>query len=370
MKILEMFGEPVSNGGQEAFVINMLRHMDLDGLSIDVLTPYYCDNAYYKGIIEQKGGTLYCLGLDFAPGKNRFNLIAPLKKFLSEHSYDAVHIHSGSISVLAEGARAAKRAGVKKIIVHSHCAAEKITLKHTLIKFVMGAVMRGCPTHYVACSKVAGLSKFSKRIVNKKLIILKNGVDLKEFCFNGEVRKKMRGSLGIEQNDIVLGHVGRFSYQKNHEYLLSILKALKGEGANAKLLLIGSGETMPQIREGCKNLGLDGDVLFIGNVNNVNDYLQAMDVFLLPSRFEGLPIVGVEAQAAGLPCIFSDGITDEVNLTPNVCYLPIDQNSISLWAQKALALAPLSGADNAAALKKSGFDVFDTAQKLRSIYIS
>lgn len=370
MKILEMFGEPVSNGGQESFVINMLTHMETSGLTVDVLTPYYCDNAYYENIIKERGGRLYCLNLPFEPGKSRFNLLKPLKKFLRENAYDVVHIHSGSTSVLAEGAYAAKRAGVKKIIVHSHCAAEKITLKHNIVKFIAGFVLNRCPTHYVACSLVAGQSKFSDKIVLDKLIILKNGVDLSTFAFNGGVRLDMRKKLGFADDEIVLGHVGRFSYQKNHAFLLSVLKVLIEGDAKARLLLIGSGETMDDVVRESRLQGLYDSITFAGNVNNVNDYLQAMDVFLLPSRFEGLPIVGVEAQAAGLPCIFSDKITNEVNLTKNVCYLPIDGDSAPAWARQALSFSALERVDNAAVLKESGFDVNDTAEKLRQIYLS
>lgn len=370
MKILQMFGEPVSHGGQEAFVINMLTHMPSDGMCIDVLTPYYCDNEHYRDIIESRGGKLYCLGMKFEPGGSRLNLIAPLKKFLSGHGYDVIHIHSGSTSVLAEGARAAQSAGIKKIIVHSHCAAEKFTLRHAAVKFVMNAVMFGCPTHYAACSLIAGQSKYPRRIVKRRLIILKNGVDIQKFSFNAQMRSYMRGRLNIPENAVVLGHVGRFSYQKNHEYLLSVLAAVRIRGIDAKLMLIGSGENMQNVISLAQKLGLSQHVMFIGNVNNVNDYMQAMDVFLLPSRFEGLPIVGVEAQAVGLPCIFSSAVTNEVALTSNVCYLPADGASVGLWADKVLQFADKWGADNTAALKNAGFDVCRTADILRDIYFS
>ena len=180
----------------------------------------------------------------------------------------------------------------------------------------------------------------------------------------------MRGRLNIPENAVVLGHVGRFSYQKNHEYLLSVLAAVRIRGIDAKLMLIGSGENMQNVISLAQKLGLSQHVMFIGNVNNVNDYMQAMDVFLLPSRFEGLPIVGVEAQAVGLPCIFSSAVTNEVALTSNVCYLPADGASVGLWADKVLQFADKWGADNTAALKNAGFDVCRTADILRDIYFS
>lgn len=368
MKVLELFGEPVSNGGQESFVMNVLSHMPENDMVFDVLTPYYCDNERYRAIVEDRGGRLYTLGLKFAPGKNRFNLIGPLNAFLSGGGYDAVHIHSGSLSVLAEGARAAKRAGVGSIIVHSHCAAERMTLRHKLVKFAMNAAMRGCPTHYVACSYVAGLSKFPRSIADNRLIILKNGVDLKKFAPSPQMRQEMRRRLGIADDEIVFGHVGRFSYQKNHQFLISVLRRAVGRGAKVKLVAVGSGETMEDVKAACRASGLEERVIFVGNTANVCDYYSAMDVFLLPSRFEGLPIVGVEAQASGLPCIFSSAVTREVALSPNVTFLPIGDGDEDRWAEEAVRLGALPRSDNSSSLRAAGFDIDDTVRAFVALY--
>lgn len=359
-----MFGEPVSYGGQEAFAANVISRLDGRGAVFDALTPYYCDNEKYARMITC-GGEMHCLSLPFRPGSNRFDLIKPLRAFLAGHKYDVIHIHSGSISVLAEGASEAARAGIKKIIVHSHCAAEKETLKHRLIKAAFAYPM-GKATDYIACSMKAGLSKFSAAVCRKKLVILKNGVDLGKFRFSSEVRAEMRGRLGLDGGCLLLGHVGRFSYQKNHGYLLEVLKRIKARGADCRLLLIGSGEELDSVRKKSREDGTESSIIYAGNVDNVEDYMCAMDVFLLPSRYEGLPIVGVEAQAAGLPCIFSSAVTDEAGLTPHVTYLGITPDDADKWADAAIAYAGTRG--TAEGLAENGFDIADTAEKLWKIY--
>ncbi len=368
MKVLEIFGEPISNGGQESFVINVLKHINDDDIKIDLFTPYYCDNRTYKNIVEERGGKVFSLGLSFTPGNSRMNIKKPLKNFLKSNKYDVVHIHSGSISVLAIAAWVAHRCKVKKIIVHSHCAAERKNLKYRLAKFASLPLMRICPTDYCACSQVAGDWKFSRRIAKNKLVILKNGVDLLEFSYKSDVRAAMRRKLCLDENDLVIGHVGRFSYQKNHEYLLKVLSELKNNGINAKLVLIGSGELLNEVKEQALEADISDKIIFVGNVNNVADYMQAMDVFALPSRFEGLPIVGVEAQAAGLPCVFSEAVTEETKLTDEVKFLPIDDESVSAWAETILYLSKSERKDNVSVLKDKGFDINETVKRILEIY--
>lgn len=368
MKILEIFGEPIANGGQESFVINVLKAIDLTNLQIDLLTPYDCENNFYKSIVESKGGKVFEFGIAFTPGRSRKNIYKSLLKFLKENNYDVVHVHSGSISVLMYAAKAASKAKVKKIIVHSHCAAERKTLKYRAVKLMSLLPMKKYPTHYCACSQIAGEWKFSKSIVRKKLIILKNGVDIKEFSFKNALRKNIRNKSGISQDDFVVGHVGRFSYQKNHEYLLKIFKELKRISPNSKLMLIGSGELYDEVKEQAKRGGISNDVILVGNVDNVADYMQAMDVFVLPSRFEGLPIVGVEAQAAGLPVITSVNVSRELNICRNVSFLELSED-ISVWVDEIRKYINAPRLDNSNTLVDSGYDIKSTAEKIRNIYL-
>ena len=368
MKVLELFGEPISNGGQESFVINVLKHIRDDEIKVDFLTPYFCDNQAYAKIVQDRGGQVFSLNLPFLPGKSRFNIKKPLKKFFNSNHYDVVHIHSGSISILAVAAYVARKCKINRVIVHSHCAAERKTFKYRITKFVSLPFMKLYPTDYCACSRIAGEWKFSKNIVKKKLVILKNGVDLEDFAFNGDKRNLIREKLNISSDTLVLGHVGRFSYQKNHEYLLKVFKELKNRHINSKLMLIGSGELLNEVKGQAKNDNILNDIIFVGNVNNVHDYMQAFDVFALPSRFEGLPIVGVEAQASGLPCVFSIAVTDETMLTDKVKFLPVNETSVSVWVDSILELYGTERKDNSEVLREKGFDINQTADTVVAIY--
>lgn len=367
VRILEVFGEPIVNGGQESLVFNIIQNMDTTGLDINVLTLYYCENKRYEEIIEDMGGSIISFNLPFAPGKSRSNLCKPLFKYLRSEKYDVLHIHSGSISVLALSAAVAKRAGIKKIFVHSHCAAERKTLRYRIVKLIMSPLMILYPTDYLACSQIAGEWKYPRAIVKNKMRILKNGVEIDKFVFDKKKRDIFRKQLGIENKDFVIGHVGRFSYQKNQEFLIELFEEVKKKEKNSKLLLIGNGETIEKIKGMVKRIGFEKDVFFIGNVNNVNDYLHIMDVFVLPSRYEGLPIVGVEAQAAGLPILVSANVSKELKITECVQY--IDLKDKADWVQLICAQKGKDRVQTVEQIRSAGYDIKMTAKYLRKLYL-
>lgn len=365
-KILEVFGEPISAGGQESFVFNVLKCMDLSDMHVDILTPYYCENNYYRKMIEDIGGNIVALELPFSPGKSRFNIIKPIDTYLKRNHYDVLHVHSGSISILAEVAMIAHKHHINKIIVHSHCAAEYKTIKHRIIKFIATPILNSYPTNHIACSLVAGEWKYSKRIVNNHLTILKNGVDLNKFAFNKLIRAEMRDKLNISKNTYVVGHVGRFCYQKNHEFIINLFEKLKQQYDDCILLLIGNGENVDSIQELVEEKELEAAVKFLGNVSNVNDYMQAMDVFVLPSYFEGLPIVGVEAQANGLPTFVSTNVSHELLLSDAIEFISLDNQDE--WVQKLLANINSKRYVTVDDLTINGYNIETTAQELRKIY--
>lgn len=367
MKILEVFGEPVSNGGQESFLVNVLQHMDFTGLQMDILTPYYCDNEYYRNVLNKLKVNLFELNLPFIPGKSRWNIYKPLDLFLKKNQYDVVHIHSGSISVLALGSLAARRNNIPQIIVHSHCAGASKSMKYHITKQMTSPILLSCPTDYCACSKEAGEWKFPKKTLHK-LKILKNGIDLDKFQYSLETRGAMRKELGISPEDYVLGHIGRFSYQKNQEYIIDLAENIKSIFPNIKVILIGSGETMKQIKNQVQESGLNENVLFVGNVNNVQDYLQAMDVFVFPSRFEGLGIAGIEAQAVGLPVIASKNVPEELRVSSLVQF--IDLNNKDQWIKSLLESRNRERQDVRETLRYAGYDIKNTTDQIRKIYLS
>lgn len=367
MRVLEVFGEPIASGGQEAFIFNVLRHMDRTDLTVDFFTPYFCSNSDYKALIEACGGQLFRMGLPFRPGKSRRNIIRPLREHLRHEPYDAVHIHSGSTTILAYGAYTAHAAGVPQIIVHSHVAAQK-SLKHSLIRAYAAPYFRKYPTAFCACSYEAGEAKFPEEILRSRLQIIKNGIDLERFAFNPDVRTEYRRQLGMADGTVLLGHVGRFSEQKNHRFDLEVLQALRKQRPvlDIKLLWIGEGELEPDLRQMVKAMQLEDTVIFQGVVNNVNDYLQAVDVFLFPSLYEGLGIVGVEAQAAGLPVLASDAIPEELQLTDSIRFLPIENPEV--WASMIPDVCRERKPDNIIHLKKQGYSIQETSAAVRKLY--
>ena len=369
MKVLEVFGEPIASGGQEAFAFNVLRHIDRRDLTMDFFTPYTCTNETYRQLISDCGGRLFCAGLPFAPGSSRGNIIRPLTEVLKKECYDAVHIHSGSTTVLAYASFAAHRCGMKNIIVHSHTTVPKESLRHRLIKAWGACFFIRYPTQFCACSFAAGESKFPDDIVRTRLRVIKNGIDLPRFAFNPEKRAEIRRTLNISQHTLLLGHVGRFSVEKNHCFDLEILKKLKKKSpVDVCLLWIGEGELEDELRRLAIEKGLQDAVLFQGVVMNVDDYLQAMDVFLLPSLFEGLGIVGVEAQAAGLPVLASDRIPQDLKLTESVHFLPL--GDAERWSDEILRHQGERHSGNPVLIREKGYDIRQTAAEVRALYVS
>lgn len=364
IRVLEAFGEPIADGGQEAFVFGVLEKMDMQGLQVDCLTAYDCRSEKYRGLVENRGGHVYALNLPFAPGKSRGNIRKPFRKFLKDHQYDVVHIHSGSISVLAIMAAEAGKAGVKKVIVHSHASGEKDNLKHKILRFAASHSMRRYADLYCACSRNAAEWKYEPKYA-KNAYIIKNGIDTDRFKYEAQKRTEMREKTGLGDK-FVIGHVGRFSKEKNHEYLLSVFEIISKNDPTACLLLVGAGDEMDRIKSLVKKKQLEEKVVFTGSVTNVEDYLQAMDVFVLPSRFEGLGIAAIEAQCAGLPVIASDALPNDVDLG-NISFLPLSA-ATAAWAGKIEKMKDMDRKDISALVKKAGYDINETAKLVKELY--
>jgi len=367
VRVLEAFGEPISYGGQESFVMNVLENMDRSGIETDLLSPYYCDNNGIKEKIRSWGGDVYALGCSFRPGKLRNNAAAPLRDFLKEHSYDVIHIHSGSNSMLAMLARLATEAGIPRIIVHSHCTGVA-GMKHSVSKAITGRALKKYPTIYCACSREAGEWRFPRRICRKSLNVINNGIDVDVFRYNENVRNIMRSELEIDEDTILIGCVGRLTYQKNQGFLLGVLRSLLDscpEGKDYKLILIGDGEDRDVLEKQAVDLGLTDRVLFTGSVSNVQEYLQAMDVAVMPSRYEGLAIAVIEAQASGLEILVSEAIPGSAAVTDGVTFLPAGDNDS--WV-RALLKEHRRHPEQAAQVAANGYDIKETSSTVRSLY--
>lgn len=367
MKVLEVVGEPILHGGQEKFIDNLYINIDDHNIVMDVLTPYFVDNQVLCEHVEDKGGTVYSLGYKFEPGKGRGHLKEPIKKYIENGKYDIVHIHSGSISFLAYAAIAAKRAGIDRIIVHSHATASP-SLKHSIVRSVYGRLIEGNATFFCACSHDAGKDAFPIASKQNKVVVISNGIKLEDYKRNLTKRNMVREALHISSNEYVIGHVGRFSLSKNHRFLVDLFSLVLKRIPEAKLLLIGDGELRDEIEGMTERLGLKDRIIFTGNIDNVADYFQAMDIFLFPSSFEGFGYVALEAQAAGIPCIISDGVPDETMIGRNIIKLQLNEPLI--WQKTILEYKDVEPVDNSTAITEAGYDIESTISKVLEIYRS
>ena len=327
------------------------------------MSPYNVDNDSFCDLISSRGGKVYNLDFDFRPGQSRHEIIKPIEAFLKNKEYTVVHIHSGSISVLAYSAYAAKRAGVGKVLVHSHSTGLK-TLKHNAVKIAFSRMLKKNTDFFLACSREAGLAKYPASVTKNRLTVIKNGIKLSNYIIDPAEREAVRTGLGISETDYVIGHVGRFSHEKNHKYLIDVFREIKKSVDAVKLLLVGDGELFDDIKAYCSDLGKD--IIFTGNVDSVQKYYMAMDVFVLPSIHEGLPFVLVEAQAAGLPCIMSTGVSEEAMIGANVYRLDLERRSE--WIELILKLRNVGFSDNTKAITDAGYDIETTVSQIKDIY--
>lgn len=368
IKVLEVFGEPLANGGQESFIMNMYRNVDRQKVQFNFFSPFGCQNEGLRNEIDSLGGDVFVDDKVFGESNNK-NFSSSFIKFLKDHHYDIVHIHSGSTYALMMGAKIAHDLGVKTIIVHSHCGGF-VNLKYHVIKFISTPFFLKYPTHYFACSHLAARWKFPKKIIQQqKYTVIKNAIDLSNFKYDENVRAEYRTNLGLEDK-LVFGHVGRFATQKNHEFLIDIFQQIKAQEQNAVLLLVGVGELQESIIKKVERLGLEKDVQFLNLRKDVSSLLNAFDAFLLPSFFEGLPVVGVEAQATGLPVFTSDGVTPELPIPELSSYYSLDLPA-EQWAKKILEKTKgHHRVDTRDLIIQSGYEIKSAAKELEDFYLS
>lgn len=313
--------------GLETMLMNYYRNIDRTKIQFDFLTHRPQKSDYDDEIIAM-GGKVY-----YAPRLYPHNYPAYFKymeKFFEEHpEYQIVHSHIDSMSYLP--LRAAKKAGIPVRIAHSHNTSIDKDFKYILKQFFRSRIT-SVASHYCACGKEAGEFLFK----GKDVTVIPNAIEVDRFLFNREMRKNKREELGLK-DEFVLGHVGRLSYQKNHKFLIEIFSEVHKKNKNTVLLLIGVGEKEQEIKEQIRTLGLDNAVRFLGSRSDVNELYQAMDVFVMPSFFEGIPVTGVEAQFAELPCIFSTKVPEEVCFTDKCQFLELEE-SIERWAQVILSI--------------------------------
>lgn len=368
IRVLQVFGEPLSNGGQEAFIMNMYRNIDRENVQFDFYTPFFCDNANLKNEIEKLGGQVFVSNGKFDGQANKKDFVNKLESFLRKNKYEIIHINSGSIFNLAIGAKLAKKSGAKKVIVHSHATGVN-NLKYKLIKFTSKNIFLKNTDVYLACSAEAAKWKFPKKIIKyNKYSIVKNGIELEKFIYNEEIRNLYRKKLNIKEDEFVVGNIGRMDVNKNHKFLIETFVQYLNYNKNSKLLIIGSGSLKKEILNLIDSFHIQDRVILLENRSDINMLLQAMDIFVFPSIFEGLGIVTIEAQAAGLITICSEGVPQEAKVTELFKSFNL-KNSPKNWAKEIQKYEKYDRKNFYHIIKSKGYDALDAAMHLQKIYM-
>ena len=348
----------MGRGGIETMLMNYYRNIDRTLIQFDFLT-HRSTVADYDAEIERLGGRIYRIP-ELNPFSNTYR--CSLSDFFEQHpEYQIVHCHQDCMSAVI--LKSAKKHGVKVRIAHSHTSNQKVNLKY-LIKCYYKKQIPLVSTDLIACGNVAGQWMFG----NYKFEIMHNAIDAKAFDYNPKVRDQVRTKLGLHENDFVIGHVGSFTQVKNHRFLLSVFKEILSFESQAKLILVGDGVRRAEIETEIKDLGVGSSVIMTGMQENVSQYLQAMDVFVMPSLYEGMPVTMVEAQAAGLPCVISDRVPLECKLTDSVVQLSLEREPQD-WGAQILAVKKYERKSNYEMIKSAGFDIIVNAKWLENYYL-
>jgi len=349
IRILHVLGS-TNLGGAESRIMDLYRHIDREKIQFDFLV-HSTKEGFFEPEIKRMGGNIYYL-----PSFRVYNYLnykKACRDFFTEHSeFAAVQGHMTSTASIY--LPQAKKAGIPITIAHARSAGVDAGIKGFITKLLRKNLYRKCD-YMFACSDLAARAVFGdKRFEEGKTVFIPNAVDTKEFAPDADVRNTIRAEYGLE-NSFVIGHVGRFHYAKNHEFLLEVFAKIREKKANAKLFLLGDGPKRKEMEAKAGELGIDKDVIFAGNKNPVAPYYQAFDAFLFPSRFEGMPGTVVEAQAAGLPCLISDSITTQVKVTELVQFLSLEKSD-SCWADVFLKQIE----DSKECIKEGGSTLIDT----------
>jgi glycosyltransferase involved in cell wall biosynthesis len=334
IRVAQVMGKMLG-GGVEAVVMNYYRHIDRNKVQFDFLVD--ADSTLVpRDEIESLGGRVFVI----PPYQNQLAYQRELGTLFREQRWPIVHSHVNALSVFS--LRAAKKAGVPVRIAHSHSTANPNERAKTAVKNVLRTQANRYPTDRFACGEYAGTWLFGKDV---NFTVMPNAIDLSRFAFSANKRGALRSELGIEDATFVVLHMGRFVEQKNHRFLVEVFTELLKQKPNAMLLLAGNGPLRKEMEGEVASRGISDHVRFLGQRSDADALYCAADVFCLPSLYEGLPVVAVEAQAAGLSCTLSDRITREADVTGTCQFLPIDDPDV--WADALCSVEPKTDAERA-----------------------
>ncbi|NCA92139.1 glycosyltransferase family 1 protein [bacterium] len=351
-RIAQIVGNSVT-GGVPSCILNYYRFFNRKDFQFDFYTygPSRLDEE-----IARLGGNVY-----YTPAiVNLPKYMFALRKLLKDKNYHAIHSHLTSLSVFP--LFLGWLLGIKRRYCHAHSTTCKSERLRNFVKNILKKFSSIFATATIACSKYSAKWMYGRKAGSA--VIIRNAIDTYRFAPSKELKEEMRKAWGAE--DIVIGHIGRFEYQKNHEFLIDVFQCIFMEKPKAKLILVGRGSLEADIIAKIDALGLQSNVIILPEIYEVEKYYNGFDILLLPSRYEGLPLVGVEAQAVNLPCIFSDAITFEADISGDNIFMPLDcpEN----WAKVALEQLKKTRALSNSRVQEMGYEIRDAAKKLEELY--
>lgn len=360
VRVLEIIGKrPV--GGVGTVMLNYQTYINAEKVQMDYLifgdTPEVFDEK-----VKEMGSKVFLYPA--LSGRQMGRTKAYLEEFFSDHEgeYDVVHLHAPTIAFLAFPI--IEKHGIQHRIIHSHATLYAENKIKAIRNKILWALAQGKITDRIGCSKAAGDFLFGK----SEFTVLKNAIAYEAYLYDENTRQQIREQQNVE-GKLVVGNAGRFSLQKNQIFLIEIFAKIKELHPDSVLWLLGDGELREQIETKVKQFGISDSVTLFGMVSNPKDYYQAMDVMVMPSLFEGLPMVGVEAQASGLPCVFADTITREVDVV-GCPYISLEA-SVKEWAEAAIRMAQLKERRSyPEELDALGFNIKLEAKRLEELYLN
>ncbi|MBD5175849.1 MAG: glycosyltransferase family 1 protein [Bacteroidales bacterium] len=353
----------MNRGGTENAIMNYYRCLDRSIIQFDFILT--CANkCAFEDEILALGGKIFRIPLLTIKAPYRY--VKALYKFISEHpEYRIVHSHTSSKSVIP--LTIAKHHGVPIRIAHSHSSQSESGFTGMIRNFLKGLLKFSANT-YFSCGEQAAKWLYGEN-PDIKVELIRNVINADVFRFNPNIRNSLRNQLGIDDNTLVIGHVARLCDVKNHKFSVEILRECRNLHHDCRLLLVGDGPLRSEIVEYAHQLGVEDYLIMPGVVSNVYDYEQAMDVFILPSFYEGLPLSIIEAQVSGLPCFTTkDKVSNECSVTDLVSYLPLEAGA-KVWAEAIIEAAGKKRVDRFEEIKKAGYDAQSSAEKLQKRYI-
>ncbi len=363
IRVLHVLGR-LDMGGAENRIMDLYRKIDRNLVQFDFMI-HTTDKCFFNDEIESLGGHIYSVPRYFI--KNHLEYTKAWDKFFTEHpEIEVVHGHMTSTAGIY--LPIAKKHGVRLTIAHTRSAGVPQGVKGAMTKVLRKGLYKKADL-CLACSKIAGINSFGKKAFDEGYVkIIPNAIDTARFKFDENMRNEIRQELGIKASTFVVGHVGRFHYAKNHEFLIKVFSEIRKLIADSKLVLVGDGELKVQIAEWIKACGIEDDVILTGTRKNVEDYYQAFDYFVFPSRYEGLPGTVVEAQTSGLRCLISDSITDEVMITDLTESKSLDDPPLE-WAKKIVSNKDYTRASRTEEVRRKGFDSESQIDYYTELYI-